>query len=97
MIDQTQTTDPVDLSKYIEVRLFQDRPHIRGKRIPVATIVKRMRANGWTVAETAYDFSLSESEVVAAILYYEEHQGDIERQETIDSEQFDHMKRIHGG
>lgn len=96
MIDQTQVANPVDLSKYIEVRLFEGRPHIRGKRIPVAMIVRRMRTNAWTVAETAYDFTLSESEVVAAILYYEEHQTEIERQETAEAEQFQIMKQRHG-
>ena len=28
-----------DLSKYVEVRIFGERPHIRGRRIPVAMIV----------------------------------------------------------
>ena len=45
---------PVDLSKYIEVRLFEDRPHIRGRRVPVATIAYNARTNNWNPAELAY-------------------------------------------
>jgi uncharacterized protein (DUF433 family) len=63
----------VDLRKYIEVRLFDDRPHIRGRRIPVATILGVMQANNLSVADTAYNFSISEAEVLAALLYYQEH------------------------
>jgi uncharacterized protein (DUF433 family) len=92
-----QLTQTVDLSKYVETRLIGDRPHIRGRRVPVAMIVHRMRANGWTVAETAYDFSLSEAEVSAALLYYEEHQAVIERQEAAETDQFEDMKRRYGG
>lgn len=86
----------VDLTKYIEIRLVEERPHIRGRRIPVAMIAHRMQANRWTVAETAADFSLSESEVLAALLYYQEHQAEIEQQEREESVEFDTAKRIHG-
>lgn len=86
----------VDLRKYIEVRLFDERPHIRGRRIPVATIVQRMRSNHWTIAETAEDFSLSEAEVSAALLFYEEHKEEIDRQEEEEARLFEEMKRLHG-
>jgi len=73
----------VDLSKYVETRLFGDRPHIRGRRVPVALIVYQARANNWTTTETAWNFTLSEAEILAAMLYYEEHKDEIDRQETI--------------
>jgi uncharacterized protein (DUF433 family) len=93
MTDQPQAPS-VDLSKYVAIEVMGERPHIRGRRIPVAMIVHRMRANGWTVAETAYDFSLSEAEISAALLYYEEHQAEIEREEAAEAEQFEQMKRL---
>ncbi len=89
----TQTPIQIDLSKYIETRLCEDRPHIRKRRIPVAQIARRMRLNNWTVAETAYDFSLSEAEILAALLYYEEHADSIDKQEAEEQAKFDEMKR----
>ena len=87
----------VDLTKYIEARFFGKRPHIRGRRIPVAMIARRARANGWTVAETAYDFSLSEAEVLAALLHYEEHKETIDAQEAAEQALFDEeYRRQHG-
>ena len=91
--DQMVTPAPVDLHKYIDAQFFGDRPHIRGKRIPVALIAKRMAANHWTIAETAYDFTLSEAEVLAALLYYEEHQDEIHQQELKEAALFNTMKR----
>ncbi len=96
MTDQPFTPVPVDLHKYIETRLFSDRPHIRGKRIPIALIANRMTANGWTIAETAYDFTLSEAEVLAALLYYEEHQAEIQQQELNEATQFNELKLRYG-
>ena len=90
-----QTPTKIDLSKYIETRLCEDRPHIRKRRIPVAQIARRMCVNKWTVAETAYDFSLSEAELLAALLYYEEHQIAIDQQEAEGQAKFEEMKRLH--
>jgi uncharacterized protein (DUF433 family) len=90
------TPAKVNLEKYIEVRLCEDRPHLRDRRIPVAMIARRMRANSWTVAETAYDFSVTEAEIVAALLYYEEHLVEIEAQEQVEQAKFEAMKREHG-
>ena len=89
------TPAPVDLGKYIEIRLFGERPHLRGRRVPVAMVVQRMRANNWTIAETAYDFTLSEAEVTAAILYYEEHKDLIDGQEIEAAQEYEEMKRQH--
>jgi uncharacterized protein (DUF433 family) len=90
-----QSPEQVDLSKYIETRLFDKRPHIRGRRIPVAIVVYQQRANNWTIGETATNFSLSEAQVLAALLYYDEHQPEIDQQEAEERRLFDVMK-LHG-
>ncbi len=72
----------VDLSKYIETRLLGDRPHLRGRRLPIAVIAQTAADNGHGVAELMYDFDLTETEVLAALLYYSEHKDSIETQEA---------------
>ena len=90
------TPERVDLSKYIESRLFGERPHIRERRIPVAVIAYQARANNWTIAETAWNFTLAEAEVLAAMLYYQEHQTEIDEQEAEEIRLFEEMKRVDG-
>ena len=86
--------ETVDLRKYIDTQFFGVRPHIRGRRVPVAMIANRMRVNHWTIAETAYDFTLSEAEISAALLYYEEHKEEIDKQEEEELRLYHEMK--HG-
>ncbi len=88
--------EKIDLAKYIEVRLFEDRPHIRGRRVPVATIAYNAATQGWNVAQLAYQFTLSESEVLSALLYYQEHKADIDAQEEAELEKMAEMKRLYG-
>jgi uncharacterized protein (DUF433 family) len=74
---------PIDLTRYIEKRHFGDRPHIRGRRIPIWVIAHTLRDNvHYGVSELMYDFDLSESEVLAALLYYEQNADAIEAQEA---------------
>ncbi len=87
-----QTAAPVDLSKYIEVRLFGDRPHLHGRRIPVATLVHQQRLNNWDTTETAHNFAVSQAEMFAALLYYEEHRAEIDAQELREAQLFQEMK-----
>ena len=91
-----QIPQTVDLRKYIDTKLMEERPHIRGRRVPVAMVVFAARGNQWDVAETAYQFTLSEAEVLAAMLYYEEHRDEIDRQEVEERAKFDEMKRLSG-
>ncbi|MFN8372467.1 MAG: DUF433 domain-containing protein [Anaerolineae bacterium] len=84
------------LDKYIETRIFGERPHIRGRRIPVATLAYNARSNHQTVTELAHDFDLSEAEVLAALLYYEENKAEIDAQERADQTAFDEMYRQYG-
>lgn len=86
----------VDLSKYIETRLMENHPHLWDRRIPVAVIVCQARANRWSIEETAWNFSLSEAEVLAALLYYQEHKEEIDHQEAEETRFAEQMKRQHG-
>lgn len=71
------------LTDYIEKRRFGDRPHIRGRRVPVSIIASAARDNtGVGVPELADAYGLSETEVLAALLYYAHHQEEIDTQEA---------------
>jgi uncharacterized protein (DUF433 family) len=93
---RVQSPPTVDLSKYVEIRLFGERPHIRGRRIPVATVAYNARTHGWNNAETAHNFGLSESQVLAALLYYAEHQDLIDAQEAAYQAELDEAYRLYG-
>lgn len=72
----------VDLSKYIEMR--NDRPHIRGRRIPIMSLIAYQKVNHSTIEELCDDYTLSEAEVLAALLYYRQNQEEIDRQDQED-------------
>jgi uncharacterized protein (DUF433 family) len=94
--EQVVVPTNVDLRKYIEVRIFGERPHIRGRRIPVATIAYSHRDPGWSVAELAYNFGLSEPEVLSALLYYEENKDLIDLQEVAYQAELDEAYKLYG-
>jgi len=100
MSDTTPTTTPpqfkLDLSKYIEVRIFGERPHIRGRRIPVAAIAYNVQAHGWTAPETAEEFGLSTAQVLTALLYYAENKDLIDAQEAEEQKLLDEVSRLYG-
>jgi len=77
--------EKVDLSKYIELR--DNRPHIRDRRLPVVFIAAAEQANRLSLAELAYQFTLSEEQVLAALLYYREHKAEIDIQDAADAQQ----------
>ncbi|MEZ4672412.1 MAG: DUF433 domain-containing protein [Anaerolineae bacterium] len=72
----------VDLSKYIDRHFFEERPHVRDRRVSVATIAYSARENNWNSAEVAENYGLSEEQVLAALLYYHEHAAEIDAQEA---------------
>ncbi|HVU14621.1 MAG TPA: DUF433 domain-containing protein [Phototrophicaceae bacterium] len=86
----------LDLSKYIEIRLFGERPHVRGRRVPVATIAYSEHDNGWDVARLGYEFTLSQAQVLSALLYYEEHKAEIDAQETAYQAELNQAYRLYG-
>ncbi|PJF27913.1 MAG: hypothetical protein CUN53_02290 [Phototrophicales bacterium] len=72
----------VDLSEYIERKYFQQRPHVRARRIPVAVIAEAAYESGWSVPVIMQEYGLSETEVLAALLYYVEHRESIDALEA---------------
>jgi uncharacterized protein (DUF433 family) len=86
----TQTFS-IDLSQYVETRLFGDRPHIKRRRIPVHVIAHVAMDNNASLSELMCDFDLSEAEALAALLYYNEHKEAIEAQEAAIREEYRHF------
>jgi uncharacterized protein (DUF433 family) len=84
-------SEKVDLSKYIEMR--DGRASIRGRRLPVAFIVSSRSANNASISDLAYQFTLTEEQVLAALLYYREHQDEIDAQDHADAEESEAMHR----
>lgn len=84
----------VDLSKYIEIR--GGRANIRGRRLPVSFIVAAERSPNASIADIAHDFTISEEQVLAALLYYREHKDEIDAQDIEDQAAFDEMYRQYG-
>lgn len=80
MADQAFPT--IDLRKYIDRSKFGERPHIRGRRMPVSYLASDYHNNGWGIRRLADEYSLSEAEVLAALLYYEEHKEEIDAQDA---------------
>ena len=95
MTDQTVPTT-VDLSKYIETRFFGERPHLRGRRIWVSMIAGSAEHNKWDVPTLAHEFTISEEEVLAALLYYKEHKEEIDRQDAEEEKLWDEMYEKYG-
>jgi uncharacterized protein (DUF433 family) len=92
----TKTPSTVDLSKYIEQRFFGGGSHIRGRRVPVATIAHSACSQGRSVGELAYQFSVTEVEVLSALLYYEENRDTLEAQENAYQAELDEAYRLSG-
>jgi uncharacterized protein (DUF433 family) len=90
----TSTPKIVDLSKYIELR--DNHPQVRGRRLPVVFIAAAERKNHLSIAELAYQFTLSEEQVLAALLYYREHQAEIDAQDAVDTQQSLEMHQQFG-
>jgi uncharacterized protein (DUF433 family) len=89
-------TPAVDLTKYIETRFFGERPHVRGRRITVAQLAYSMRSQNWMPQELAFQFGLTEAQVLAALLYYEEHKAEIDAQEAKVRAELDELYEKYG-
>jgi uncharacterized protein (DUF433 family) len=90
----TPIPERVDLSKYIELR--EGRPYIRGRRLPVAFIASAEQANHLSIADLAYQFTLSEEQILAALLYYREHKAEIDAQDAADAQQSLELHQRYG-
>jgi uncharacterized protein (DUF433 family) len=89
----TAIPENVDLTKYIELR--EGRPNIRGRRLSVAFIAAA-QTNQLSIAELAYQFTLSEEQVLAALLYYHEHKAEIDAQDAADTKESLEMHKRYG-
>lgn len=78
----------IDLTKYIEKRYFDARPHIRGRRVPVALIAYTRRDHNMNIVELMDAYTLSEAEVLAALLYYAENHDEIDTYEKAYAEAY---------
>src|SRR5690242_12319498 len=87
--------ETVDLSKYIETRLMGDRPHVRGRRLPV-TFVSSAYDGGASIPDIMYNYTLSEQQVLAAILYYREHKTELDAQDEREQHEWDIMRAKYG-
>jgi uncharacterized protein (DUF433 family) len=96
MAENTMNIPVLVLDKYIETRIFGERPHIRGRRIPVATIAYNAHTHQWGVTRLTREFGLTEAEVLAALLYYEEHKEQIDAQEKDYQAELDEAFRLYG-
>lgn len=96
MTRQDTVPATVDLRKYIETRFYGERPHIRGRRVLVSMIAANAEHNNLSRSDLAYEFSLSQEEVLAALLYYREHQAEIDQQDAEEQKLFDEMYRLYG-
>ncbi|HRF96616.1 MAG TPA: DUF433 domain-containing protein [Aggregatilineales bacterium] len=77
--------EKVDLSKYIEMR--NDRPYIRGRKIPIMFLVSFQKANKASVDNLCYNYTLTEAQVLAALLYYLENKEQLDIQEELDKQE----------
>lgn len=68
MFDRMSSTY-VDLSKYIEDS--KGRPVLRRTNTPVATLAYRACSGSWSIEQLAYEFTLEDAEILAALLYYQ--------------------------
>jgi len=91
-----QIAVPVDLSKYIERKRYGERPHIRGKKVLVSFVARGAIANNMSAKDLAYDFTITEEEATAALLYYYEHKEEIDAQDIQEQRLFDEMYALYG-
>ncbi len=77
--------EKIDLSKYIEMR--NDRPHIRGRKLPIMFIVSFQKANDSSVEDLCDGYTLSQAQVLAALLYYQENKELLDKQDELDNQE----------
>ena len=95
MTDQTVPTT-IDLRKYIDTHFYGERPHLRGRQLLVSMIAGNAEHNKWDVPRLAYEFTISEEEVLAALLYYKEHKEEIDKQDIEEQKLWDEMYEKYG-
>ena len=89
MTSQNPIPTTIDLRKYIDTTFYAERPHIRGRRVLVSMIAANARENDWSAARLAHEFSLTEEQILAALLYYHEYKTEIDQQDVEEQQRFD--------
>jgi len=79
----------VDLGKYIDDS--GEVPIIRNTTVPVATVAYRALSGSWALCTLAYEFTLEEVEILAALLYYQQYCERIDSQMINPEFEFDAM------
>jgi uncharacterized protein (DUF433 family) len=91
MTTPVSETDKVNLSKYIDNTLMSGRPHIRGRRMPVWLVAASFES-GMSLADIAFNYTITEAQILAALLYYREHKDEIDAQTEEDKRIFEEMR-----
>lgn len=59
-------------------------------------VAAAQQANNLSIAELAYQFTFSEEQVLAALLYYREHKAEIDLQDSADAQESLEMHQRYG-
>jgi uncharacterized protein (DUF433 family) len=82
----------LNLTHYIEFKFWEGKhPHIVGRRVRVSWIAYYMRDNDWGISDLARELTLTENEVAAAVLYYEQHKDEVDALEQAEKEEYRHF------
>ncbi len=63
----------------------------------MADVTLNHHTHGWSIGETAHNFGLSEAEVLAALLYYEEHREQLDSLEANEQAEMNRFYTLHAG
>jgi uncharacterized protein (DUF433 family) len=82
---RTVKTQPVPGFRYLERRPqnWRRQPYLKGRNLPVGTLIWKMRVAGHTPESAAEDYEIPVDEIREALTYYEQHR-DIFEQDRAD-------------
>lgn len=91
MTTPVSETEKVNLSKYIDNSLMESRAHLRGRRMPVWLVAASFEG-GMSLARVVCNYTITEEQILAALLYYREHQDEIGGQREENRQVFEEMR-----
>jgi hypothetical protein len=83
-----EQTQPTDLSNYIEFRPHDERPYLRGRCL-VSIVISYLIQDKFNLQQVKNELNLSNAQIAAALLYYEEHKAEVDAAEQAFHDQFD--------
>jgi hypothetical protein len=83
-----EQTQPTDLSNYIEFRPPDERPYLRGRCL-VSIVIGYLLKEKFNLEQVKNKLNLSNAQIAAALLYYEEHKAEVDATEQAFRDQFD--------